>query len=399
MFRRGSVWWTTFWRDGKKVNKSLDTTDEHEARTREEALKEVLKQERRSKDQIQEVLGGKWEVNRQGPQSEPKDEQAGREITVNSVWKRWKMKKENGLKPSTLHRWESIANRIFLPAFGSTPIIDITDEQLEDLFAARGKEVSPKTVINEMCLLKLIFKSEKKLFKKYQRDNPAADLESPKYHRRRIEILTPKELDELIKHADNHYRLAFKTDALTGLRAGELWGLRWDNVQFTTNQIFVRQSVWGGKFQEPKTPNAIRNIDIPEELVGELKRWKLACPPNDNNLVFPSPEGEISQHDNVVHRYFNSALIKAGLRHVSFHSLRHSNASIRIRKGQNIKYISAQMGHASVAFTLDIYGHLFDDPEFLRSQGDLLNGVLGTSGYSLGTVLEQKKVSQKRLTH
>ncbi len=83
----------------------------------------------------------------------------------------------------------------------------------------------------------------------------------------------------------------------------------------------------------------------------------------------------MTQHDNVVKRYFNSALRRAGLRQVSFHSLRHSNASFRIHVGQNIKYIQKQLGHASIDVTMDIYGHLFKDPEFNRRQVELLESV------------------------
>ena len=107
-------------------------------------------------------------------------------------------------------------------------------------------------------------------------------------------------------------------------------------------------------------------------LIQELKIWKLACPINEHDLVFPSPEGKLSLHDNVVKRYFNQALRMAGLRRVSFHSLRHSNASMRIQAGQNIKYIQSQMGHASINITLDIYGHLFNDANFNRQQVELL---------------------------
>ena len=107
-------------------------------------------------------------------------------------------------------------------------------------------------------------------------------------------------------------------------------------------------------------------------LIQELKKWKLACPINEHDLVFPNPEGKISQHDNVVKRYFNSALRQAGLRQVSFHSLRHSNASMRIQAGQNIKYVQTQMGHASIKITQDIYGHLFNDADFNRQQVELL---------------------------
>jgi integrase len=113
--------------------------------------------------------------------------------------------------------------------------------------------------------------------------------------------------------------------------------------------------------------------------IKRLKVWKLRCPPNEHDLIFPSPEGSITQDDNMMKRVFIRALEKAELRQVSFHSLRHSNASIRIKQGQNLKYLSKQMGHASVAFTLDVYGHLFtDDQEFLREQAGLLAGALPT---------------------
>jgi len=90
----------------------------------------------------------------------------------------------------------------------------------------------------------------------------------------------------------------------------------------------------------------------------------------------------------VVNRYFKPALRRAGLRVVSFHSLRHTNASMRIRAGQNIKYIQKQLGHASINTTLDIYGHLFEDMDFNRSQAQLLEGVLRKS---VRNTLEIKK--------
>jgi integrase len=121
------------------------------------------------------------------------------------------------------------------------------------------------------------------------------------------------------------------------MRAGELWGLQWADIDWNSKRIYVRRSLWKGQFLSPKLKCSIRKIDIPEMLIQELKKWKLACPITEHDLVFPSPEGKQSQHDNVVKRYFNSALRQAGLRQVSFHSLRHSNASMRIQAGQNIK--------------------------------------------------------------
>jgi hypothetical protein len=103
-----------------------------------------------------------------------------------------------------------------------------------------------------------------------------------------------------------------------------------------------------------------------------LKKWKLTSPPNDYDLVFPSAQGKLPSHGNITRRHFEPALKRAGLRHVSFHSLRHTNASMRIAAGQNIKYIQTQLGHSSITITLDVYGHLFHDPDFNRQQVKLL---------------------------
>ena len=93
---------------------------------------------------------------------------------------------------------------------------------------------------------------------------------------------------------------------------------------------------------------------------------------NENDLVFPGLEGGIANHVNIANRHFYPALRRAGLRHVSFHSLRHSNASLRIQAGQNIKYVSDQLGHSTIKITLDVYGHLFDDVNFTKQQVEML---------------------------
>jgi integrase len=110
-----------------------------------------------------------------------------------------------------------------------------------------------------------------------------------------------------------------------------------------------------------------------------LKIWKLACPVSEHDLIFPGFEGGMANHVNTANRYFYPALRRAGLRHVSFHSLRHSNASLRIQAGQNIKYVSDQLGHSTIKITLDVYGHLFDDVNFTRQQVEMLENSYESS--------------------
>jgi integrase len=276
---------------------------------------------------------------------------------------------EARLKPSTLAGYKDIILKLLVPAWKRIQISALSIGHLQAFVARRRGQVSAKTVCNEIAVIKEMFKHA--LRWGY---NPAEHLERPKVKKTGIEVLTPDEVKLLLLNTPGHYQVAFLTDVLTGMRAGELWGLHWTEVDWEARQIFVRQALWRGQFQDPKSSYSVRKIDIPDLLLHELRRWKSVSP--ESPLVFPSPEGKPSCHNNVVKRFFNPALEKAKLRHVSFHSLRHTNASMRIAAGQNIKYIQTQLGHASIKMTLDIYGHLFNDANFSRQQVKLLEASL-----------------------
>ena len=280
---------------------------------------------------------------------------------------------EISLKPSTQKLFKDTLERLLLPAFSDTQMSDITTGHLQAYVSARAKTVKPNTVRNELTVIKLIFKHANRWG--YVKHNPTLNIERPKIEKPEIEILSPEEFETFLEKAEKPYNVAFLTAFLTGLRAGELWGLQWGDIDWNSRQIHVKRSLWNHQLQKPKTKHSTRKIDLTERLIKELKVWKLACPISEYDLVFPSPEGYASMHTNVMKRFFCPALRRAGLRHVSFHSMRHSNASFRIRAGQNIKYIQSQLGHASINMTMDVYGHLFNDVDFSRRQVDLLESV------------------------
>jgi integrase len=256
------------------------------------------------------------------------------------------------LKPSTFAGYRDIINRLFIPAWGYLNLAHLTAGHIQRYISERLKIVSAKTVSNEVGLAKEIFKYGCQM--EYIKTDPSEHIKRPRVVRKMIEILQPEEIERLLTRAKRRYRLAFLVCILTGLRAGELWALRWSDIDFDAFQINVRQSLWRGQFQSPKSRSSVRKVDIPERLALELKRWKLSSPPNDGELVFGNTMGKPVCHDNVVKRHFEPALKRAGLRPVSFHSLRHTNASMRIAAGQNIKYIQTQLGHSSIKVTLDI---------------------------------------------
>ena len=92
-----------------------------------------------------------------------------------------------------------------------------------------------------------------------------------------------------------------------------------------------------------------------------LKKWKLACPPNPMNLVFPNEAGRVINYCNLVKRQFYKALDDANLGRMRWHDLRHTYASLLIEQGENVKYIQSQLGHSNPTVTLNVYAHLMKE--------------------------------------
>lgn len=111
---------------------------------------------------------------------------------------------------------------------------------------------------------------------------------------------------------------------------------------------------------EPKSKASRRKIDLAPELIHKLKKWKLACPKGETDLIFPTEEGTPENAANLLYRRFLPALRRAGLPRMRFHNLRHTYASLLIAQGEHPKYIQSQLGHSSINVTMDIYGHLME---------------------------------------
>lgn len=235
--------------------------------------------------------------------------------------------------------------------------------------------MKPKTVINEIVPLKLMFKHAVKWG--YLKSSPAEYVDRPRVEKEEMEILNPDEIRLLLDKAKPEYKTLFLTAVLTGLRRGELIGLQWGDIDWVHNQIYVRRSYCSTskKLQSPKTKSSRRKIDMSPTLVHEMKKHKLSCPKGDLDLVFCNSEGGILDPDNMVHRGFLPALREAKIRKVRFHDLRHTNASLRIEQGQNLVYVSKQIGHTNVSTTLNVYSHLLK--EVHAEQAEKLDVILG----------------------
>lgn len=175
----------------------------------------------------------------------------------------------------------------------------------------------------------------------------------------KIKVLTPDQINAFLNATiDQEYRTLFRLAIFSGARQGEIIGLKWTDIDWKISQIHIQRTFNHGKFFSPKSKASDRKIDIGPAMMMELKKWKLACPSNDLNLVFPNKAGKPIDHHQMIPRYFTPALEKAKVPRVRFHDLRHTFASLLIEQGENIKYIQSQLGHSNPTVTLNVYAHL-----------------------------------------
>jgi integrase len=188
-----------------------------------------------------------------------------------------------------------------------------------------------------------------------------------------VDIPSPDEIRTLIPHLSGRWRPLLLTAIFTGLRASELRGLRWADIDLKRGELHVRQRADKfGAIGRPKSEAGERAVPLAPLLINTLREWKLACPKGDADLVFPNGIGNVERLTNIANRGLAPAQIAAGLvtkdgkaKYPGLHSLRHFYASWCINRRVDgglelpLKVVQARLGHASIQMTADTYGHLF----------------------------------------
>jgi integrase len=224
---------------------------------------------------------------------------------------------------------------------------------------------------------------------KYIQYNPVRDAERSrdqgKVEKLKIRVLNPDEIRIFLEAVnDKKYRTLFMLAIMSGARQGEVLGLKWSDIDWTNNQIHIQRTFNNQAWYKPKSRTSNRHIDIGPVMMKELRSWRLACPPNKLDLVFPNASGGPIDHNNLNYRHFKPALKKSGIGKMRYHDLRHTTASLLIEQGENIKYIQKQLGHSSPTVTLNVYAHLMKDSN-QESACRLENTIFESTGHKMVT--------------
>lgn len=266
------------------------------------------------------------------------------------------------LKPSTRTSYELLLRIHVLPYFEDAPLGQIERVHIQAWIANLTKKgVGPGTVRNAYRMLARVL-GEAERSRMITR-SPATKIPLPKSERQEMHVLTPEEIDRLASTVSPRYRALILTAGFTGLRWGELAGLKVEHLDLLRGVVHVKQSLTeagGGRVEiVPTKTGEHRTVPLPKFLCKVLAEH-LAQYPSKEKWVFSPRDGGPMRHSNFLSRHFKPSLREAGLKQeVRIHDLRHSAASIAIASGANVKQVQQMLGHASATVTLDTYSHVF----------------------------------------
>jgi integrase len=212
---------------------------------------------------------------------------------------------------------------------------------------------------------------------KYVAHNPASDIRPPKLPRRRRTVWSPQEIQAfLMSMQQDRFAALFMLELTTGIRRGQICGLKWSDVNLDVGEIVVHDNrvVVGGQARDKaggKTHNADKTISIDRTTLAALRRWRLeqdrereffGTDYHPGDYVFTFEDGRPPHPDSIRQR-FDRLAAAAGLARIAFHDLRHSYATGALKAGVSPKVVSERIGHADVGFFLQTYAHVLKNDD------------------------------------
>ena len=318
---------------------------------------------------------------------------------------------EPPLEPTTLEQYRQHLDLHIVPIIGKVKLAKLNVPVIRDfadkLRAAGRSSTMVKYVIRSLGSLLADAQERGNIVR-----NPVHEMRSRRHQRKNgrerrgnnleigVDIPTPEEIKLILQAVTGKDRVFLLTAVFSGLRASEMRGLPWKDINLRKGELKVTQRAdRHRKIGPPKTEAAQRTIPLPPPVISALREWRLACPKGPLDLVFPNGKGNVEFHINIIQRVFWPAQLTAGVvvkttntkqgspslapKYAGLHSLRHFYASWCINRktdgGLELppKVVQYRCGHSSITVTMDTYGHLFprsdDTAELAEAASSLLS--------------------------
>lgn len=282
-------------------------------------------------------------------------------LTVKELFEEWLSAVRLKVKESTYSNYRMKVDKHILPEFGGLRYEQLTVQMLHSFIDSKLNRGLSAKYISDIVI---VFKSMAKYISRVHGfRNPLADVILPKVTKKEMKLFSDNQQNHLcnylMKNLDNA-SICVLLSLYTGLRIGEICGLKWSDIDFEKSILTVRRTVQrirtgihGTKLivDTPKSRSSQRSIPIPTFIMDMLRNFR-----SSENFYILSENTKVTE-PRTMQRKFKSILKKAELPSINYHSLRHMFATNCIKIGFDVKTLSEILGHASVETTLNLYVH------------------------------------------
>ena len=288
---------------------------------------------------------------------------AGRVATLAEFVRRWREDILAQRKPSTSRAAESHLGKHIVPQLGTKNLDEIGVETIQAFVSILSHGRSRKSVLNIVGTLSAILNTAKQWGYICEGLSLRTLALPAQQERETARYFSAEQARNIIAAAQEPFSTAFAIAAMTGIRPGELFGLKSDDIDFARKLLFVRRSAWYGKLQAPKSQASIRALPLPKSLEERLRAYFKTWRPNPERLLFATRRGKPLSANNVVQRKLWPILDKLKIPRCGLHAFRHTHSSLLLEVGAPATVAQAQLGHSDPRITLGIYSHVIGDSQ------------------------------------
>ena len=262
------------------------------------------------------------------------------------------------LKFATCEIYSLLLRKHLIPQFGAHRLCDIARGEVQQYLLDKLKQGFAWETTNHLRhLLSKVMGTAVNW--DYVSNNPVRGVKMPERTLKRPHrFLSAEEVKRLIAASKEPTRTIIILATMTGLRIGEILGLRWGRIDLLRGTLLVAETCYKGHFGTPKTRASRREVPLAPAVVRELKeRYLLSADHTPSALVFATSQGSPLAADNLRKKSLRTACRKAGLQRIDWHALRHTHGTLLHAQGTPLKVAQAQLGHSHMATTLEVYTH------------------------------------------
>src|SRR5580700_6889705 len=317
------------------------------------------------------------------------DYRPGRAATFGEFIERWKTEVLTTQKPSSARAVRSHLKCYIMPELGKLRLDQFGVEN-QQMFITRmpgraaEKAVSRKTILNVLGTLSTIlttardwgYNCEQISLTKLRLPPRGTAYEAPHF--------TVEQVQKILAIAQEPWRTLFFILTMDGLRAGEVLGLQWRDIDLDGRLLHVRRSAWYGKVQTTKSKASETVLPIPQPLIDMLKEYRTQWKPNPRGFLFVTRNGCPPSSNKVVEYHLWTILDALGIPRCGLHAFRHSHTSLLLHSGATPKVVQTQLRHSDARTTLEIYGHVVGDAQ--REAIEKVASYLDRSGPKLTVI-------------